>query len=142
LINFHPQLNLYDRSWEIRTYQPPDPPPKFVFAQTHKAKPRIGQAWDSTVCAGSIISGGHVVRSIISPNVRVNSWSEVVDSILFSGVNISRHAKIRRAIIDKGVTIPEGMEIGINHAEDIKRGFHITESGIVVIGKYDIYRDQ
>ncbi len=137
LINVHPKLNLYDRSWEIRTYQGSDPPPKFVFAQVNHNPPRIGQARDSMVCAGSIISGGQVLRSIISRNVRINSWATVEDSILFDEVNIGRHAKIRRAIIDKGVEIPEGMQIGYDLEADKKRGLVITEAGIVVIGKYN-----
>lgn len=132
-----PVLNLYDDTWPIRTYQPPTPPPKFVFAQMEGENPRAGLAMDSMVCAGSIISGGRVVRSILSPNVRVNSWASVEDSILFEGVDVGRHAAIRRAIIDKGVKIPEGMEIGYDLERDRARGLTVTESGIVVIGKVD-----
>ena len=135
LVAVAPELNLYDKSWPIRTYQPPSPPPKFVFSQTGGEAPRIGQAWDSTVCGGSVISGGHVRRSIISSDVRINSWADVEDSILFDDVDIGRHAKVRRAIIDKGVCIPEGMQIGYDPAIDRARGFTTTESGIVVIGK-------
>ena len=137
LITVDPELNLYDQSWVIRTYQPPDPPPKFVFAQTHITKPRIGRALDSMVCAGSIVSGGRVERSILSPNVRVNSWASVEDSILFEGVEVGRHSKIRRAIIDKGVKIPSEMEIGFDHERDRSRGFTVSDSGIVVLGKVD-----
>ena len=137
LIAVKPLLNLYDQSWGIRTYQPSYPPPKFVFAQTGSPSPRVGQALDSMVCAGSIISGGRVQRSILSPNVRVNSWADVQDSILFEGVNIGRHAKVRRAIVDKGVCVPEEMEIGYDLQKDRARGFTVTESGIVVIGKVD-----
>ena len=142
LIAVDPQLNLYDRSWEIRTYQPSDPPPKFVFAQTEGPQPRIGQALDSMVCNGSIISGGRVERSIISPNVRVNSWAHVQDSILFEGVSVGRHAKIRRTIIDKGVSIPAHTQIGFDLDADRDRGFLVTESGVVVIGKVDMIREQ
>jgi glucose-1-phosphate adenylyltransferase len=141
LIAVKPQLNLYDRSWEIRTYQAPNPPPKFVFAQNEGSQPRIGQALDSMVCAGSIISGGRVERSIISPNVRVNSWAHVQDSILFEGVNVGRHAAIRRAIIDKGVSIPAGTRIGFDPQADHERGFVVTESGVVVIGKVDLFHE-
>lgn len=141
LIAVKPQLNLYDNTWEIRTYQPPNPPPKFVFAQTGGREPRIGQAMDSMVCNGSIISGGKVERSIISPNVRVNSWAHVQDSILFQGVSVGRHAKVRRAIIDKGVTIPAHAEIGYDLDADRARGFTVTESGVVVIGKVDMLRE-
>ena len=135
LIAVKPQLNLYDHSWEIRTYHPPYPPPKFVFAQTEGPEPRVGRALDSMVCSGSIISGGHVERSILSPGVRVNSWALVEDSILFEGVNIGRRARVRRAIIDKRVSIPEGMQIGFDPELDRARGFTVTESGIVVIGR-------
>jgi len=135
LIAVHPQLNLYDQSWPIRCYQPLLPPPKFVFAQENLENPRMGFAMDSLVCAGSILSGGQAVRSIISSGVRINSWARVEDSILFDHVNIGRHAKIRRAIIDKGVTVPEGMTIGYDLEQDRKRGFTVTDSGIVAIGK-------
>ena len=137
LVAVKPELDLYDQSWPIRTYQPSFPPPKFVFAQKGGPNPRVGQALDSIVCPGSIVSGGRVEHSILSPNVRVNSWALVEDSILFEGVNIGRHAKVRRAIIDKGVNIQEGMEIGYNHDADRKRGFVVTESGITVIGRID-----
>ncbi len=135
LIAVHPQLNLYDQTWPIRCYQPLLPPPKFVFAQDKLENPRMGFAMDSLVCAGSILSGGQAVRSIISSGVRINSWARVEDSILFDHVNIGRHAKIRRAIIDKGVTVPEGMVIGYDLEQDRKRGFTVTDSGIVAIGK-------
>jgi glucose-1-phosphate adenylyltransferase len=135
LVQVHPQLNLYDQSWPIRTYQPSTPPPKFVFAQQVDENPRAGLAMDSIISQGSIVSGGRVIRSILSPNVRINSWAHVEDSILFENVHIGRHAKIKNAIIDKNVSVPENMEIGFNHKEDKSRGFHITESGLVVIGK-------
>ncbi len=142
LVSVHPQLNLYDQTWPIRSYQPPDPPPKFVFAQSEGAMPRVGQAVDSTVCPGSIISGGRVSQSIISSNVRVNSWAEVDNSILFSGVNVGRHARIRNAIIDKGVSIPKNCEIGYDLENDRRRGFTVSESGIVVIGKMDGFPEE
>lgn len=137
LIHVDPELNLYDKSWPIRTYQPQEPPPKFVFSQTYAAPPRVGQALDSMVCAGSIISGGSVQRSILGFNVRVNSYAAVEDSILFDGVHVGRHARIRRAIIDKRVRVPEGMQIGYDLDRDRERGFTVTDSGIVVIGKSD-----
>lgn len=137
LVGVNPELNLYDRSWPIRTYQPQEPPPKFVFADSDSQPPRIGRALDSMVCSGSILSGGQVRHSILGFNVRVNSYATVEDSILFDGVQVGRHAKIRRAIIDKRVQIPEGMEIGYDLEADRQRGFTITESGIVVIGKSD-----
>lgn len=135
LVAVEPLLNLYDQTWEVRTYHPPLPPPKFVFAQFDGSSPRAGMALDSMICAGSIISGGRVERSILSPNCRVNSWARVEDSILFEGVTVGRHAKIRRAIIDKGVTVPEGAEVGYNLDLDRARGFTVTDNGIVAIGK-------
>ena len=141
LVAVEPELNLYDQSWPIRTYQPPFPPPKFVFAQTNLSEPRVGTALDSMVSSGCIISGGKVERSILSPNVRVNSWATVADSIILEGVNVGRHAHIRRAIIDKGVRIPEGAKIGYDLEADRARGFTVTESGIVVIPKVESFHD-
>lgn len=138
LVAVEPELNLYDQTWPIRTHQASYPPPKFVFAQTG-SEPRVGQALDSLVSAGCIISGGRVQRSIVSPDVRVNSWATVEDSILFEGVKVGRRAKIRRAIIDKGVRIAEGAEIGYDLKADRAKGYTITESGIVVIAKLDSF---
>jgi glucose-1-phosphate adenylyltransferase len=137
LIAIDPQLNLYDRTWPVRTYQASNPPPKFVFADFN-GQSRVGQALDSLVCSGTVISGGQVSRSIVSPNCRVNSWACVEDSILFEGVTVGRHAHIRRAIIDKGVTIPEGFRLGFDPEQDRANGFTVTESGLVAIGKHDI----
>jgi len=134
LISVDPQLNMYDQRWPIRTLQPNLPPPKFVFAETH-AEGRRGCALDSIVCPGSVVSGGRVERSLLGNNTRVNSYATVEDAILFDGVQIGRHAKVRRAIIDKGVHIPAGMQIGFDHDEDRRRGFAISEGGIVVIAK-------
>lgn len=137
LIAVQPPFNLYDTSWPIRTYHAPLPPPKFVFADLHDQQSRAGYALDSLVCQGCIVSGGRVERSILSPNVRVNSWADVRDSILLSNVQIGRRAKIRRAIIDKGVSVPEEMEIGYDLELDRQRGFTVTESGLVVLAKAD-----
>lgn len=131
LVSVDPQLNMYDEQWPIRTYQPNLPPPKFVFADEH----RRGYALDSIVCQGSIVSGGRVERSILGPRVRINSFAQVYESILFEGVDIGRHAKVRRAIIDKGVRIPAGVEIGYNRQLDLARGFVVTESGVTVIAQ-------
>ncbi|MBC8354600.1 MAG: glucose-1-phosphate adenylyltransferase [Planctomycetes bacterium] len=134
LVNVDPLLNVYDDTWPIWTHRPNVPPPKFVFAEEEEDG-RRGQALDSVVCAGSILSGGSVQGSIIGSECRINSYAHVDDSILFDCVNVGRHARIRRAIIDKGVTIPPGTEIGFDHDADRRRGFTVSESGIVVIGK-------
>lgn len=134
LVAVDPLLNMYDEHWPIRTYLPNYPPPKFVFAERGPTA-RCGQALDSIVCLGSIISGGHVERSILGSNTRVNSFARIEDSILFEGVDIGRHAKVRRAIIDKGVHIPAGIEIGYDHEHDQARGFTVSDGGIVVIAK-------
>lgn len=136
LVAVDPLLNLYDQNWPIRTLQPNLPPPKFVFGSDGNTE-RCGQAIDSIVCAGTILSGGRVQRSVISPDVRVNSYASVEESILFQGVNIGRHARIRRAIIDKEVSIPAEMEIGYDLELDRRRGFTISPSGIVIISQND-----
>jgi glucose-1-phosphate adenylyltransferase len=133
LISVNPVFNLYDQGWPIRTAPQILPPPKFVFAQEWPGG-RMGVALDSLISPGSIISGGRVQNSVLSPSVRVNSYAHVSDSILFENVNVGRHAKIKRAIIDKDVNIPEGMQIGYNLDEDRKR-FTVSEQGIVVIEK-------
>ncbi|HUI46718.1 MAG TPA: glucose-1-phosphate adenylyltransferase [Nitrospirota bacterium] len=133
LVSVDPQLNLYDSVWPIRTYQAQNPPAKFVFAQEKKGG-RLGIALDSIVSHGCIISGGRVQNSVLSPKVRINSYSEVYDSILMENVDIGRHSRIRKAIIDKDVTIPPETEIGYHLEADRKR-YHVTPSGIVVIAK-------
>lgn len=131
LIQVDPILNLYDRDWPIHTYQPPYPPPKFV----HTDPDRRGAAYNSIVCQGAIVSGGQVYRSILSPGVRINSFALVEDAILFDGVEVGRHARIRRAIIDKDVKVPPGFDIGWNRQADIARGLHVTEDGVTVVAK-------
>lgn len=132
LITVEPIFNLYNSQWPISTASSSLPPAKFVFAD--EASKRVGRATDSLVSEGCIISGGTVNRSVLSPRVRVNSWADVSDSILLENVEIGRHAVVRRAIIDKNVTIPPGTRIGIDLEED-RRRFTVTESGIVVIPK-------
>jgi glucose-1-phosphate adenylyltransferase len=136
LVAIDPLLNMYDAHWPIRTYQPQYPPPKFVFSGVGE-EGRVGRALDSIVCAGSIISGGSVEHSVLGWNVRVNSFSHVENSILFHGVDIGRRARVRRAVVDKNVRIPPGVEIGFDPELDRRRGFTVTESGIVVIAKGD-----
>jgi glucose-1-phosphate adenylyltransferase len=133
LVEVTPIFNLYDKAWPIRTYQEQFPPAKTVFAGEENPD-RMGLILDSLVSGGCIVSGGRVQRSILSPNVRVNSYSEVHDSILLEGVNVGRYAKIRRAIIDKDVNIPPGTVIGYDHQKDKKR-FTISDNGIVVVAK-------
>jgi glucose-1-phosphate adenylyltransferase len=134
LISVDPLLNVYDQSWPIRTFQPSLPPPKTVFAE-RGPNGRCGQALDSMVCSGSIISGGVVERAIVGRSCRINSYARVEDSILLEGVDVGRHASVRRAIIDKGVSIPANVRIGFDPEEDRRRGFVISDKGIVVIGK-------
>jgi glucose-1-phosphate adenylyltransferase len=133
LVYVDPLFNLYDADWPIRTYQPPAPPAKFVFGQEGK---RIGIAIDSIVSNGCIVSGGQVRNSVLSPWVRINSYSLVEQSVLMDNVNIGRNCKIRKAIIDKNTNVPPGTEIGYDIEED-RRRFFTTETGIVVVKPYD-----
>jgi len=133
LVQVDPVFNLYDKDWPIRTYQEQCPPAKTVFAG-EEITGRVGLVLDSLVSGGCIVSGGRVQRSVLSPHVRINSYSNVADSILLEGVNVGRYAKIKNAIIDKDVSIPQGMVIGYDAQEDKKR-FFVTESGIVVVAK-------
>jgi glucose-1-phosphate adenylyltransferase len=130
LVAVSPEFNLYDRTWPIRTRMVQAPPAKFVFAQEGR---RMGVAVDSIVAAGGIVSGGRVVRSVLSTGVRVNSYCEVEYSILMPNVKIGRNSRIRRAIVDTGVEIPESSVIGYDEDEDRARGYTVTESGIVVV---------
>jgi glucose-1-phosphate adenylyltransferase len=132
LVEVDPIFNLYNESWPIYTQPYNFPPAKFVFADQENK--RVGHATDSLVSEGCIISGSHVHRSVLSPKVRVNSFSEVQDSILFENVTIGRRCRIRKAIIDKNVDIPPGMTIGYDVEED-RRRFHVTPDGVVVIPK-------
>jgi glucose-1-phosphate adenylyltransferase len=136
LVGVDPLLNMYDEVWPIRTYQPILPPPKFVFGSIGQGD-RRGFALDSIVCQGSIVSGGRVERSIVGPEGRVNSYAHVEDSILFGGVDVGRHAKVRRAIIDKDVKIPPGVQIGYDLELDRQRGFVVSDGGVVVIAGSD-----
>ena len=130
LVEVTPVINLYNENWPVYTFNPPHPPAKFVFAD----KDRMGIATDSVVSEGCIISGGRVHRCILSPTVRINSYSTVNDSVLMEGVDVGRHCKIQKAIIDKFVKIPPNTNIGYDLEEDRKR-FFVTDSGIVVISK-------
>jgi glucose-1-phosphate adenylyltransferase len=128
LVSVSPVFNLYDRDWPMRTHQRQYPPAKFVFSEPG----RTGSAVDSIISSGCIVSGGAVRNSVFSPDVRVNSYAEVDSSIVFSHVNIGRHCRIRKAIIDRDVHIPEGTVIGYDHEADRQRYF-VTDTGITVV---------
>jgi glucose-1-phosphate adenylyltransferase len=129
LCQVNPEFNLYDPEWPLRTYQPQAPPAKFVFAEEGR---RCGQALDSIISSGCIISGSRVSGSILCPNVRVHSFCDIEQSILMPGVRVGRHARVRRAIVDRDVLIPRGALIGFNPEED-RRRHAVTEGGVVVV---------
>ncbi len=128
LVSVTPVFNLYDKSWPLRTWQQQYPPFKSVFADPD----RMGVALDSIVSAGSILSGGRVKRSVLGYDVRVNSFCEVENSIIFNHVNIGRHSRIRNAIIDRHVVLPEHSEIGYDLEADRSR-YHVSEKGVVIV---------
>ena len=129
LCHVNPEFNLYDPEWPLRTNQVQAPPAKFVFADEGR---RCGQALDSIISAGCIISGSRVAGSVLCPNVRVHSFCDIDQSILMPGVRVGRHARIRRAIIDRDVFVPRGALIGYNAEED-RRRHTVSDSGIVVV---------
>jgi glucose-1-phosphate adenylyltransferase len=133
LVAVDPVFNLYDKEWPLRTLPHQLPPAKTVFAQEEPGG-RIGLVLDSIVSPGVIVSGGRVERSILGPEVRVNSFARVSDSVLMDEVEIGRRAEVRRAIIDKGVRIPPNFSVGIDPDEDSRR-FLVTDTGVVVIPK-------
>jgi glucose-1-phosphate adenylyltransferase len=130
LISIEPEFNLYNREWPILTWPEPLPPAKFVFDDDD----RRGQALDSMVCAGVVISGGTVRRSVLSPGAHIHSCALVEESVLMQDVDVGRDAVVRRAIVDKNVRIAPGAQIGVDADADRER-FHISDGGIVVIGK-------
>ena len=132
LVDIDPIFSLYNDKWPLHTMQYDAPPAKFIFSDREGG--RVGFATDSLISEGCIISGGHIHRTILSPKVRINSYADVSESILFEGVQIGRHARIRRAIIDKNVVIPPNTEIGYDLEAD-RRRFPVSDSGIVVIPK-------
>jgi glucose-1-phosphate adenylyltransferase len=133
LVQVNPEFNLYDPEWPLRTYQPQSPPAKFVFADEGQ---RCGQALDSVISPGCIVSGSRISGSILCPNVRVHSFCRIEQSIVMPGVRVGRHARIRRAIIDRNVFIPRGACIGYNLEED-RRRHTVSEGGVVVVTTED-----
>ena len=137
LVSVAPVFNLYDEEWPIRTHQRQYPPAKFVFNDLG----RTGQAHDSVISSGCIISGGHVRNCVLSPDVRINSYAEVDSSILFSHVDVGRRCRIRKAIIDRDVHIPEGTVIGFDIEAD-RQKYHVTDSGITVVTRdYSLFEN-
>jgi glucose-1-phosphate adenylyltransferase len=137
LVSVSPVFNLYDKAWPIRTHQRQYPPAKFVFGEPG----RTGTAIDSIISQGCVVSGGAVRSSILSPDVRVNSYTELDASIVFSHVNIGRHCRIRRAIIDRDVHIPEGTVIGFDPKED-KEKYFVSDTGITVVTRdYSLFEN-
>jgi glucose-1-phosphate adenylyltransferase len=130
LISVDPVFNLYNMDWPILSWHEPLPPAKFVFDEDG----RRGQAIDSMVCAGVVISGASARRSVLSPGAHLHSWAEVEDAILMPGVDVGRNAVVRRAIVDKNVRIAEGAQIGVDAEADRER-FVVSDGGVVVIGK-------
>jgi glucose-1-phosphate adenylyltransferase len=129
LLDIDPELDLYDKEWPILTDQPQLAPAKFVFNNDD----RRGMAVDSMVSGGCIISGAYLDRALLFSNVKVHSYAHVEQSVVLPEVSIGRHARVMRAIIDRGCVIPENMVIGENLDEDRKRGFRVTENGIVLV---------
>ena len=130
LVAVTPVFNLYDQEWPLRTSMPPLPPAKFVFASEGRC---MGLALDSIVSHGCIVSGGRVVRSILSPGVRVDCHASVENCLLFSGVQVGAHSRIRNAIVDHNVKIPERAVIGLDPETNRREGHTVTDSGLVVV---------
>lgn len=133
LVSVDPIFNLYDEDWPVRTYHGPFPPAKFVFAEEFRGG-RLGIALDSIICNGCIISGARVQHSVVSPNVRIDDNSIVQDSVIMERVKIGQRCRVRKAILDKDVHLPDKTEIGYDEETDKKR-FVTTESGIVIVSK-------
>ena len=131
VISVMPVFNLYNSEWPVHTQQINLPPAKFV----HDGEGNQGRTTDSIVSLGTVVSGGIVERSVLSPNVRVHSRALVTDSILLDGVQIGRDCTVRKAILDKSVVVADGASIGVDKQRDLDRGFFVTDSGITVVGK-------
>ncbi len=131
LLDYDPELNLYSQDWPLRTFNYNYPPAKFIWEEGE----RVGMATNSMVSEGCIVSGAGLSRCVLSPKVKVNSYSQISESILMENVEIGRHSKIKRAIIDKNVVVPPHSRIGFNREEDINRGFHVSPNGVTVVPK-------
>ncbi|WP_020681123.1 glucose-1-phosphate adenylyltransferase [Marinobacterium rhizophilum] len=129
IIETVPPLNIYDRDWPLWTYQEQMPPAKFVF----DFEDRRGMALDSMVAGGSIISGSVIRKSVLFNQVHIHSYSEIDESVVLPGVEVGNHCKIRKAIIDRGCKIPDGMVIGYDHDQDREKGFRVTDKGVVLV---------
>ena len=137
LIAYVPEFNLYNQAWPIYTNSGTLPPAKFV----HAGRDRLGHATDSIVSPGVIVSGGEVHHSVLSPNVRIHSWAQVVDSVLFDGVIVNRRARVYKAILDKNVVLTENSTVGIDTEKALARGFTVPPEGITVVPKGTIVDD-
>ncbi len=131
LLAYDPELNLYSQDWPLRTFNYNYPPAKFIWEEGE----RVGMATNSMVSEGCIVSGGGLSRCVLSPKVKVNSYSQISESILMENVEIGRHSKIKKAIIDKNVIVPPHTRIGFNREEDERRGFHVSPNGVTVVPK-------
>lgn len=129
LVEVTPELSLYDNSWPIWTYQEQLPPAKFVFDD----EDRRGMAVDSMVSGGCVISGSRVRHSLLFSNVRVNSYAYVHDSVILPDVDVGRRCEIRRAVIDRGCNLPEGLTVGVDPESDEKSGFYVTGGGVTLV---------
>lgn len=131
LLDSNPELNLYSKDWPLRTFNYNYPPAKFVWQEGD----RVGMATNSMVSEGCVVSGGSISKCVLSPKVRINSYSQVYESILMENVDVGRYSRIKKAIIDKNVKIPPNTRIGYNREEDIRRGFHVSPDGVTVVPK-------
>ena len=132
LISIHPVFNLYNEDWPLFTMgEHAQPPAKFV----HNETGRLGTAVNSMVSAGTVVSGAHVEGSVLSPRCFIHSYAQVTDSVLLDRVQVGRKALVHRAILDKGVVVDDGVEIGVNHDADRRRGLYISDNGVVVVPK-------
>ena len=131
LLAYDPELNLYSQDWPLRTFNYNYPPAKFIWAEGE----RVGMATNSMVSEGCIVSGAGLSRCVLSPKVKVNSYSQISESILMENVEIGRYSKIKRAIIDKNVVVPPNTRIGFNREDDERRGFHVSAGGVTVVPK-------